>query len=277
MHARDHADENRHGGGDEGAGRRDRDQAGQQPVRGHADVRLSVQEPHVEGGGKGAAGAGEHRVRGDDPDPQVRTRQGGAGVEPEPAEREDEAAHDGHRDVVPRHGVGSAVLVELAQARPQHLCPHEGQNAAGHVDHGGAGEVDVAVPQVEVAPQLGEPAAAPHPVRVERVDDGPHDDAVDHEGLEAPPFGHGARRDRRRRVHEHHLEQEHGERRDVVGFAGEEEPLGSEEAELLPEQLDRELAVHRRARRPAWRRGRRRPSGSRSRRARNRACRERRP
>ena len=96
------------------------------------------------------------------------------------------------------------------------------------MDHGRASKIDVAVPQTKVAAQLGEPAAAPHPVGIEGVNDGAHDDAVDHEGLEAPALGHGPRGDGGGGVHEDHLEEKHGEDRNVIAVAGKEEALCAE-------------------------------------------------
>jgi hypothetical protein len=96
------------------------------------------------------------------------------------------------------------------------------------VDHPGAGEVDVAVPEARLGAELGEPAAAPGPHAEDRVDDDRHPEAVDDERGELPAFGHGAGHDRRGGVHEHQVEQEVGHHPDVVD-AVEGEPLGAEQ------------------------------------------------
>ena len=68
--------------------------------------------------------------------------------------------HD-HRDVVRGDGIDLAVLGVLADARPEHLGPDERHHAAGHVHDGAAGEVDVAVAEAEVLPEL-ESQPPPH-------------------------------------------------------------------------------------------------------------------
>ena len=55
----------------------------------------------------------------------------------------------------------------LADARAEHLGADERRHAAHHVHHGAAREVDVPVPEAEVVPELGQPAAAPDPVGVD--------------------------------------------------------------------------------------------------------------
>ena len=90
--------------------------------------------------GAGDAGVGRHHG-------ELRTSvdgEGRGGVEAEPAEQQDERAEHGHRDVVAGQGPGLAVLVELADAGPEHDGTGEGRDTTHGVHDAGAGEVDVA-------------------------------------------------------------------------------------------------------------------------------------
>ena len=175
-------------------------------------------------------------------DARVHPRQRRARIEPEPAEREDERAEHGHRDVVAGDRLRLAVACVLADARPQHPRPDQRGGAAHQVDHRAAREVDVAVAETEVAPQLRQPPAAPHPVRVDRVGDPRDHEAEDHERREAPAFGHRPGRDRRGRVHEHHLEQEQRRDRRRVDRRRQEETLRAPQTEVLAGDGHGELA-----------------------------------
>ena len=194
-----------------------------------------------------AAGAREHRVDRDDADAQVGAGERRARVEAEPAEGEDEGAEHRHRDVVTRdRAAARPSLLNLPMRGPSSMRAGERDHAADHVHHRRAGEVDVAVAEAEVAAERREPAAAPHPVAEQRVDDHRHEEAEDAERRELPALGHRAGGDRRRGVHEHHLEQEEREHADVVAVAGQEEALRAEEAERVAEEVDGELVVERR-------------------------------
>src|SRR6267378_6844977 len=178
-HAGDGADHERPEAGDERARSRDGHQARQHAVDQHRGIGLAVDGPHVEHRGDRAGSAGQHRVHGDDGDAQIGAGKGAARVETEPAEGEDEAAEGRHRDVVAGDRVGGAVLVVLADARAQHHRARQRGHATDHVDDGRAGEVDVAVAEAEVLAQLGEPAAAPHPVGEQRVREHRDEEAED--------------------------------------------------------------------------------------------------
>ena len=75
-------------------------------------------------------------------------------VEPEPPEQEDEAAEGGHGNVVAENGPRLAVLTELAEPGPEHHGPGESGHATGCVNHARAGEVDVAVAQIQAVSEL---------------------------------------------------------------------------------------------------------------------------
>ena len=129
----------------------------------------------------------QHRDDGDDPDPQGAVARGAeraAGVEPEPAEGQDERAQDRQDDVVARDRVGRAVLVVLADPRPEDDRAGQGAPAADRVDDARAGEVGVARAQADRA-ELAQPAAAPRPVGEDRVEDRGDEQAVDDERLPA--------------------------------------------------------------------------------------------
>ncbi len=78
----------------------------------------------------------------------------------------------------PGIGVRRAVLVVLADARPEHDRAGERRDAADHVHDDGAGEVDVAVAEAEVRAEL--PTSQPPPqtqLPIERVDEHRHEEA----------------------------------------------------------------------------------------------------
>ena len=129
------------------AGRgRDGHEAGKDAVDHVAGVVLADRHLGVGHRGDGRRSASEHRDDGDFADAQVAAAAGAerrARVEPEPAEGKDERADGGHVEVVAGHGVGRAVLVVLAEARPQHDRAGDAGEAADHVDNTGAGEVNV--------------------------------------------------------------------------------------------------------------------------------------
>ena len=121
----------------------------------------------------------------------------------------------------PGNRVRRPVLVELPDARPEHHRERERRPASGRVDDPGSGEVDRAVPEVHARrAELREPAAAPHPHAVDRVDDRAHRDLGEEEAGERDPLGDRADDDVAGRLHEHDLEQEQHHHADVVGAAG---------------------------------------------------------
>src|SRR5205814_2524987 len=85
----------------------------------------------------------------------------------------------------------------------------------------------------EAVAQLRQPAAAPHPAAVDRVDEGADEEAEDEEAPEGPAFGEGAGGDGGGGVHEDHHEQEPDDGGAVVG--GPTLARGEEEADLAEE------------------------------------------
>ena len=133
-------------------------------------------------------------------------------------------------EVVAGEGVGRAVLVELADPGPEDHRQRQRRPPAGGVHDAGAGEVDRAVAPVQRLAEVREPAAAPHPVAVDRVDDRAHRDLGQEEPGEGDPLGDGADDDVAGRLHEHDLEQEHRQHADVVAVpALQEEAVGADE------------------------------------------------
>ena len=145
-----------------------------------------------------------------------------------------------------RNGHRLPFLRVLPDARAEDHRPGEGGDASDHVHDRRAREVHVAVAEPEVGAELREPAAAPDPVRKERIGEHRDEEAVDEERRPLPALGHRAGGDRAGGVHEHHLEQEQREHAHVVHVRAQEEALGAEEAERMAEERDHELAVERR-------------------------------
>src|ERR1035437_7765019 len=104
----------------------------------------------------------------------------------------------------------------------------------------------MSVAEAEVLAELCEPAAAPYPVAIERIGECADPESIDHEILDVPALGHGAGRNRRGGVHEHHLEQEQGEDRGIeisISQASEEETLVAEDPHRVSEDGDRGFPV----------------------------------
>src|ERR1043166_4285160 len=95
----------------------------------------------------------------------------------------------------------------------------------------------------EVRAEISEPAVAPDPIPKEGVHHRADAAAVNHERGELPSLGGAAGRNCCGRVHEYHLEQEQRERRCVITGALQQESLGAEQAEKLPEEVDAEFVV----------------------------------
>src|SRR5262245_55532509 len=98
------------------------------------------------------------------------------------------------------------------------------------MDHARAGKVDRTMTKVPVLSHLGQPAAAPNPVRVDAVGKR-YPKGVNTKVFPRPTLGHGASRNRGRGIEEHHLEEEQREHADVFN-AGKEEALRAEDSKL---------------------------------------------
>ena len=145
------------------------------------------------------------------------------GVEAEPTEQQDERAQHRHRDAVRRQRARLAVGSVLADPGTEHDRTGQGGDATHRVHHTGAGEVDVAEPEVEVVAELAEPAAAPGPPTEDRVVERAAEQAPADERLPLPALGHRAGRNGRGGVHERdHVEEERRDR-NAVRDAGERE------------------------------------------------------
>ena len=227
--AGDDADHGRADSVHAGAARRDRDQSGQRGVEAHGDVRLSVLLPRKQHTGDRGHGRRDGR-RSENARHLVNVRRSRA-VEAVPGEPEDEAAQRAERHRVSRDGVGGhgavRVLRIFADARAEDRRADQRGQAAHHVDHAGAGEVDEAEP--------AQPAAAPDPAGLDRIDDEADDRGVQAVSGKLRPLRHGARHDGGRRRAEHELEDE---RRPVEALKIEEHipvrPADQSEDAVLP-------------------------------------------
>ena len=196
--AADKADDDGADGVDVSAASGDAHQARQGGVERVGHVGLAVLDPGEDHSGEDGAHAGERGGREDLGD--LGDRAAGSAVEAVPAEPQDEDAQGAQRDAVAGDGVGAAVLVILAKARAEESSAEQGDGAADHVDDARASPIDEA--------KVGKPAAAPHPVGLDGVDERADDDGHHEVGAELGALGHGARHDGRGRGAEHELEEE---------------------------------------------------------------------
>ncbi len=110
---------------------------------------------------------------------------------------------------MPGNGRDGFVTPVLAHARAQHDRAGQGGHSPGHVHDRRAGKVHMAMAKAQVGAQLRQPAPAPNPVSIERIEEHGHEQAVGKEGQESPAFGHSAGGNGGCRVHEHGGKQEH--------------------------------------------------------------------
>jgi hypothetical protein len=129
---------------------------------------------------------------------------------------------------VPLDVVGSAVGVELADARSHHGSADKGAYAAHHVHHARAGEVAHAGGAHYA--QGGKPAAAPDPFAVYGVDKRPQHKAVGQVGGNLHALGHGPGHNGGCRRREDHLEEPHHGGGNVIAFTRKEKAGISEKA-----------------------------------------------
>ena len=70
--------------------------------------------------------------------------------------------------------IGGTVMIVFPNPRTQHPGPDKGQHAARHVHHRGTGKIYMPVTQAEILAQHRQPAAAPDPVTVDRINNRSH-------------------------------------------------------------------------------------------------------
>ena len=157
-------------------------------------------------------------------DAQVGRAERRAGVEAHPAEREHQRADHDVAEVVPGERPDAcrpfgtcrcaARAASPARARPSRRsrAPRRTRRSRPRRGRGPA-----------TVPSCDEPAAAPHPVAVDRVDDRAHRDLGEDEAGEADALGDRADDDVAGGLHEHDLEQEEREHADVVAVPGLQE------------------------------------------------------
>src|SRR5207244_5121055 len=164
----------------------------------------------------------------------------GARIEAHPPEREHQGSNHDVTEIVSRKGSWGAVPSVLADSRSENHRERERGPTTGGMNDSRAGEVDRAVPEMEIdskvlqqsaVAEMRQEASAPHPVAVDRIDDCAHRNLGQEEPGEADALGDRADDDVARRLHEHDLEQEERDNADVVGVAGlQEEAVGSDDS-----------------------------------------------
>ena len=241
------ADEHGEGRADVAGWRGNRHQAGEEAVDHVARVVL------FEGGfGVGhrrhrAGRTGEHGDHGHLANTQVAAAAGpecGARVKAKPTEGEDERADRRHVQIVARHRIRRPIFVEFAQSWPKHHGPRKGGPATHHVDNARACKVHVRPIEATLV-EREQPPAAPDPVGHHRLDQRADEDAPDHEAHPRPAFGDRAGEDRRRGVHEDHLEEEEDGDADIQRPRRKKEPLVAEDAVINARDGDAPLFVER--------------------------------
>src|SRR5256712_6349450 len=144
-------------------------------------------------------------------------------------------------------GVGRAVFIDLAYPWPKQHGEGQRDPAARAVHDARAGEVHRAVTQVPAVADLRQPAAAPEPVAIDGVDDGAKEKLGYYKRLEVDPLRDGANDDVAGGLHEDDLEEEEGERADVVRMARlEEEAVEAEQTPVAAAHFE-QMAKHHRA------------------------------
>ena len=107
-------------------------------------------------------------------------------------------------------------------------------------------KIGIAMAQVEVRTQERQPSAAPCPVRKDRIGDCADEHRRDRKRDVFPSFRCGACHNRQRRIHEHHLEQEHHHDSDVIGVGlRQKESVRAPQAPGFSEQVDCVLGIER--------------------------------
>ena len=97
--------------------------------------------------------------------------------------------------------------------------------------------------EVEVCAKLGEPAATPNPVAENRIDDRRHEQDEIDKRSKLPPLGHRPGRNRGGDVREQSLREKQGEHAPIDHLGGQKELGEAEQAELVAEERDRDLAI----------------------------------
>ena len=133
---------------------------------------------------------------------ELLNRGSGCAVEAVPTEPEDKYAECAERDVVAGEcadlDYSVFVYLEFTDTGAEDLCADKSGDTADHVDRAGAGEI--------VEAHLTEPAAAPDPVRFDRIDNSGDNTRVYTIGEEFGSLSHCARNDGRCGSAEHEVE-----------------------------------------------------------------------
>ena len=123
--------------------------------------------------------------------------------------------------------IGRAVHVEFTDARADQRCCDKGRQAADHVHHAGTGEVDDTGSVTDG--DIAQPAAAPDPVTVNRVNNSAQDKTVSKVRGNFHSFRDGAGDDGSGGSGEHHLEEPEHNGRYIITVARQEEAGHTEE------------------------------------------------
>src|SRR5262245_60400046 len=97
------------------------------------------------------------------------------------------------------------------------------------------------MPESEVHAQLRQPTTTPSPVSKQWVKNDRHEETIDGKSAQLPPLRHGAGRNGRCGVHEHHLKQEDGKNSYIVDISAQEPSVRGKQPKRFAEQLQNDL------------------------------------
>ena len=184
----------------------DCNQTSQGCVQAHGDIWLAVLDPGEDHAGNSCQC--RSNGRGEEDGAQLRNRCCSSAVESIPAEPQDEYAQGADGQRVTRDCVDFYLAVlglgEFTDTGSEDRSTDQCGDTADHVDDTGTGEI------VERCGKLRQPAAAPYPVCLDRIDDCRDHCGIDTIGNELCTFCHGTGNNRCRCCAEYQVEYETG-------------------------------------------------------------------
>src|SRR3984893_13484460 len=104
------------------------------------------------------------------------------------------------------------------------------------MNHGGAGEVHIAMAEIQGRADLRQPSATPYPAAEDGIENRPHKDFAEQKRPKGDPLTDGAHDDVTGCLHENHFKEGQAETARVIGRTGEEKSLAAQESPLAAAQ-----------------------------------------